>query len=229
MSQSVSGHLLSVALLGAGGGSRDLLDIFEASNQVQSTYNVLGYIVDPEYASMGQVFSGKPVLGGFDWLAQHVHEVQVICGLGASELRRRLIERAAELGAIFCSIIHPSVIHGSSFSVGQGTSIGAGCVITNNVHIGDHVQINVGCTISHDCILSDYGTLSPGTHIAGNVIVGEGCFVGIGAVSIEKVSLGHWSIIGAGSTIVNDVPPNTTVVGVPGKVIKTRPEGWHLA
>lgn len=220
--------VISLAIIGAGGGSRDLLEIFEACNQVQPSYEVLGYVVDSEYALPGQLFSGKPVLGGFDWLAAHAHEVQVICGLGAPELRRRLVERAKAIGATFCSVIHPSVVFSSSSSIGKGTSIAAGCILTNNTHVGDHVQINVGCTVSHDCILNDYVTLSPGVHLAGNITVDEGCFVGIGAVSIEKLTLGKWSIIGAGSTIVNDVPENTTVVGVPGKVIKTHPEGWHL-
>jgi acetyltransferase EpsM len=59
-------------------------------------------------------------------------------------------------------------------------------------------------------------------------LVGAGCYVGTGANIIEKKQLGEWSIIGAGSMIVEDVPANSTVVGVPGKVIKTSEEGWHL-
>jgi len=55
-----------------------------------------------------------------------------------------------------------------------------------------------------------------------------GCYVGTGANINGKIHIGEWSIIGAGSTIVKDVPPNTTVVGVPGQVIKTREPGWHL-
>jgi len=52
--------------------------------------------------------------------------------------------------------------------------------------------------------------------------------VGTGANIIEKKNIGKWSIIGAGCVVINDVPENTTMVGVPGKVIETREEGWYL-
>jgi len=41
--------------------------------------------------------------------------------------------------------------------------------------------------------------------------------------------VGEWSIVGAGAAVVKDVPPNVTVVGIPARVMRTRPEGWHLA
>lgn len=220
--------MIRIAIIGAGGGSRDVLEILEAINQEHLTYDILGFIVDPPYAQPGQEFCEKPVLGGFDWLSQHANEVQVICGVGASELRYQLIQRAKALGVRFCTAVHPSVILSKRVSIGEGTTINAGCVLTNQIQIGHHVQINVGCTISHDVMIQDYATLSPGVHLAGNVTVNEGCFIGIGAVSVEKKTLGTWSIIGAGSVIVDNVLPNTTVVGVPGKVIKSRTEGWHL-
>lgn len=216
-------HDKPVVLIGAGGGSRDLLDILEACGR-----EVVGYIVDPQFAPRETMVNGRPVLGGFDWLEQHADCVQVICGVGASEQRFRLIQRALALGATFCSVVHPTAILTSRVEIGEGSSIAAGCVLTNNIRIGKHVQINVACTISHDTVVEDFVTLSPGVHVAGNVILRTGCFLGIGANVIEKRTVGAWSIVGAGSTITKDVPPNTTVVGVPGRVIKTRPEGWHL-
>ncbi len=218
-----------VVILGAGGGSRDVLDIFDACNAIHPAYSVEGFIVDPEYATPGIQFNDKPVLGGFEWLAEHHHDVQAICGVGSPELRQRLIKRAEALGVTFCTVIHPSVQMTRWVRIGAGSSIAAGCVLTNQIKMGDHVQVNVGCTISHDVILENFVTLSPGVHIAGNVHVGEGCFIGIGASCIEKKRIGVWSVIGAGAVIIDNVPPNTTVVGVPGKVIKTHPEGWHLA
>jgi len=216
-----------VVILGAGGGSRDVLDIFDAQRQAGGHHTVLGFIVDPEFAKPGHFVNDRPVLGGFEWLAAHIEEVHVICGVGDPALRAKLIQRATALGARFCSVVHPSVIRTPYVTTGQGVSIGAGTIITNQVTIGDHVQINVACSLSHDVHIGSFVTLSPGVRLAGNVRVETGCFIGMGANVIERKTLGAWSIIGAGSTIISDVPPNTTVVGVPGKVIKTRPEGWH--
>jgi acetyltransferase EpsM len=77
-------------------------------------------------------------------------------------------------------------------------------------------------------VFEDFVTLAPGVHISGNVTLSQGCNVGTGANILEKINVGSWSTVGAGSTIVRDVPSNTTVVGVPGRVIKKREGGWHL-
>jgi hypothetical protein len=41
-----------VVILGAGGGSRDVLDIFDAQRQAGGHHTVLGFIVDPEFAEL---------------------------------------------------------------------------------------------------------------------------------------------------------------------------------
>lgn len=221
--------LKKVVIIGAGGFGRETLDIFDACNAVQPEYDVLGYIVQKEYSPAGVIINDKPVLGDFDWLEEHHLEVQVICGVGPPHHRLRLISMAEKIGCQFISIIHPSVIRTRWVSIGEGSIIAAGCILTNQICIGRHVQINLDCTIGHDALVSDFVTLSPGVHVSGNVTIGAGCSVGTGANIIEKLTLGEWSVIGAGSTLVSDVPANTTVVGVPGKVIKTHPEGWQLA
>jgi sugar O-acyltransferase (sialic acid O-acetyltransferase NeuD family) len=213
-----------VAIIGAGGFGREVLDIFEAEKE--STFEVLGFIVEPQFGSAGTIINDKPILGGFDWLERHASDVYVICGVGPSHHRKRLIELAQGVGARFCTIIHPSAILTRWVTIGTGVVITAGCVLTNQIKIGNHVHINLDCTVGHDVVINDYVTLSPGVHVSGNVTLGEGCLVGTGANIIEKLWLGEWSIIGAGSTIVKDVPANSTVVGIPGKVIKQREPGW---
>jgi sugar O-acyltransferase (sialic acid O-acetyltransferase NeuD family) len=184
--------------------------------------------VDPQYGSPGTVVNGKPVLGDFDWLGRHSSEVLAVCSVATPESRLRVVSRARKNGVRFCNAIHPSAILTRWVTVGEGVVIAAGCVLTNQIRIGDQVQINVNCTVSHDAVLGDFVTLAPGVHLTGLVTVSTGCYVGTGANVIDRLNVGEWSIVGAGSAIVRDVPPNTTVVGVPGRVIKTREAGWHL-
>jgi len=218
-----------IAIIGAGGFAREVLDIFEEINGRSPTYDVLGFIVDPVYGTPGTLVNDRPILGGFEWLADHRTEVSAVCGVGAPEHRRRLIARARETGVRFANVIHPSVITTRWNFLGEGSIIAAGCILTNRIRIGDHVQVNLDCTIGHDAVLENFVTLAPGVHVSGDVVLEEGCSLGTGSVVIEKKKIGAWSIVGAGSAIVQDVPKNTTVVGIPGKVIKTRPEGWHLS
>lgn len=216
-----------VVIIGAGGFAREVLDIFDDLNALTPAYEVLGFIVDPEYGNPGDMVNGKPILGGFGWLANNP-DVYCICGVGAPEHRFKLIERSRDVGARFCTVIHPSVIRSRWVEIGEGTVITAGCILTNQIKVGNHVHVNLGCTIGHDVVMNDFVTLAPGVHVSGNVVMEQGCYVGTGANIIEKKRIGSWSIVGAGSTITKDVPPNTTVVGVPGRIIKTRPEGWHM-
>ena len=217
-----------VVIIGAGGFGREVLDIFDACNVVKPEYDVLGFIVQKEYRTPGEIINGKPILGDFDWLEAHHSGILVTCAVGAPDDRSRLIQKASDLGCHFCNIIHPSAILTRWISLGEGIIITAGCILTNQIRIGNHVQINLDCTIGHDVVLEDFTTLAPGVHVSGNVTFGQGCYVGTGATIIEKKRLGEWSIVGSGSVVVDDVPKNSTVVGVPGKVIKTRSPGWHL-
>lgn len=217
-----------VVIIGAGGFAREILDILDAVNHVKASYDILGFIVDPQYAEQGTLVNDMPVLGGFEWLGSHRENVMAICGVGAPELRFRLVVRAKGLGVRFFSVTHPGAILTRWVSIGEGTIITAGCILTNRIQIGNHVHVNLDCTIGHDSVIEDFVTLSPGVHVSGNVLLGEGCNVGTGANIIEKKTVGAWSILGAGTTVTSDVPPNSTVVGVPGKVIKTRAGGWHM-
>jgi sugar O-acyltransferase (sialic acid O-acetyltransferase NeuD family) len=217
-----------VVIIGAGGFGRETLDIFDAWNSIQRDYEVLGFVVQPEYGVPGQIINDIPILGDFGWLETYSKDVWVTCAVGASHHRRRLVEQVSRLGCRFCNIVHPSVIKTRWTTLAEDIIIAAGCILTNQIRIGNHVHINLGCTIGHDVVIEDFVTLAPGVHVSGNVTLREGCYVGTGANIIEKKNVGEWSIIGAGSVIVEDVPSNSTVVGVPGSVIKTRSPGWHL-
>ncbi len=225
---TIRNYQKKIVIIGAGGFGREVLDIFDALNQEKNQVEVLGFIVQRQYAKAGTIVNGKPILGDFDWLEAHYGQVEVSCSVGAPQHRIRLIRRAKEIGCKFINAVHPSAIMTRWITLGEGVVVTAGCILTNNILIGNHVHINLSCTIGHDVVIKDFVTLSPGVHISGNIVIGEGSYIGTGANSIEKLSIGDWSVIGAGSTIVRDVPPNTTVVGVPGKIIKTMDQGWQF-
>ena len=217
-----------IAIIGAGGCARDVLDICDACNQVKKTYEVLGFIIDKQYGTPGTFINDRHILGDYGWLEKHANQVFVTCAVGAPQHRYKLIRRAQKLDCQFFNLIHPSAILTRWITLGEGVIITAGCILTNQIRLGSHVHINLGCTIAHNAVFEDFVTLAPGVHISGNVNLRNGCYIGTGANVIEKLNLGEWSVIGAGSTITRDIPPNTTVVGVPGKVIKTKASGWHL-
>jgi sugar O-acyltransferase (sialic acid O-acetyltransferase NeuD family) len=217
-----------VVLIGAGGHAREALDVVDALNEERRRYEPLGFVVEEGFAAPGTIVNGLPILGGFDWLGEHAAEVETVCAVGAPELRLRLAEKARRAGARFCNLIHPSVTLTRHVHFGKGVIVAAGVALTNQIRIGNHVHVNLHCTISHDCVVGDFAYLAPGARVTGKVTLGEGCYVGAGAVIGDGRTVGAWSTVGAGAVVVDDVPADATVVGVPARVIRTRPAGWHL-
>jgi sugar O-acyltransferase (sialic acid O-acetyltransferase NeuD family) len=217
----------SIVILGAGGMARDTLDVVEARIVDGADDEVLGFLVDPGFGIPGDLVNGKPILGDLNWLRDH-RDVEVVCAIGAPPDRKRLVERAAEFGVKFCTLVHPRAVMTRRVVLGDGVVVTAGVVLSNNIEIGDHAILNLSCTIGHDARIGPLVTVAPGAHLNGNVSVGTGTYIGTGAGVIEKTNIGSWAVVGVSAGVVRDVPNNATVIGNPARVLLTRDEGWHL-
>lgn len=111
--------------------------------------------------------------------------------------------------------IHPAV------KIGYGVFIdhGMGVVIGETAEIGNNVTIYQNVTLGGTG--KERGKRHP--TIRDNVIIYAGAKI-LGAITIES-----GCIIGAQSVVLKDVPKNSTVVGVPGKIIKTAGEKVNLS
>ena len=215
-------------IYGAGGFARELLELVRDVNADSPRWNVAGFLSDDPSAK-GSAINDLPVLGGREVLHERSRRYHVAFGIGTPAVRQRLFAdlRADVLG--FPTIIHPNVTRSSFVTFGVGVLVTAGNILTANIAVGNFALINLACTIGHDCQIRDFVTLSPGVNVSGNVRLGEGCDIGTGTVFVQGVSVGEWSVVGAGAVVTRDIPSNCTAVGVPAKVIKERPVGWHLA
>jgi acetyltransferase-like isoleucine patch superfamily enzyme len=54
------------------------------------------------------------------------------------------------------------------------------------------------------------------------VVIEHDCWLGVNAVILKGVRIGHHSIVGANAVVTRDVPPCSTVVGVPGQILRQR-------
>ena len=104
--------------------------------------------------------------------------------------------------------IHPGAKIGKRFVIDHGT----GVVIGETTEIGDDVTIYHGVTLGGTTW--NKGKRHP--TIKDNVVIGTGAKV------LGNITIGENVRIGANSVIFRDVPDNTTVVGVPGKIVVTK-------
>ena len=102
--------------------------------------------------------------------------------------------------------IHPAVKIGKRFFIDHGT----GVVIGETAEIGDDVTIYQGVTLGGTG--KDTGKRHP--------TIGNNVMIGSGAKILGPVKIGDNSKIAAGAVVLNDIPPNSTAVGVPAKVVR---------
>jgi serine O-acetyltransferase len=102
--------------------------------------------------------------------------------------------------------IHPGAKIGRRFFIDHGM----GVVIGETAEIGDDV------TIYHQVTLGGTSTKKGKRHPT----IGNNVVIGAGAKILGPVKIGDNCKIGANSVVIKDVPPNSTVVGIPGKVVK---------
>lgn len=102
--------------------------------------------------------------------------------------------------------IHPGA------TIGKGLFIdhGHGVVIGETAVVGDNVTLYQGVTLGGTG--KETGKRHP--------TVGDNVMISAGAKILGSFTIGENSKIGAGSVVLSEVPPNSTVVGVPGRVVK---------
>jgi serine O-acetyltransferase len=112
----------------------------------------------------------------------------------------------SQISRFFTGIeIHPGAKIGRRFFIDHGM----GVVIGETCEIGDNVTVYQGVTLGGTG--KEKGKRHP--TIKDNVLIAAGAKV------LGSITIGENSKIGAGSVVLHDVPPNSTVVGIPGRIV----------
>jgi serine O-acetyltransferase len=102
--------------------------------------------------------------------------------------------------------IHPAAKIGGALFIDHGT----GVVVGETAEIGENVTLYQGVTLGG----TGFATGKRHPTVQDNVTIGSG------AKLLGPITVGHGAKIGANSVVITDVPPNATVVGVPGHVVR---------
>jgi serine O-acetyltransferase len=120
--------------------------------------------------------------------------------------RHGLARWFSQIARFFTGIeIHPGATIGDRFFIDHGM----GVVIGETSIIGDDVTLYQGVTLGGTG--KERGKRHP--------TLEDRVVVGVGAAVLGNITIGEGSRVGGGAVVVNDVPPNSTVVGIPGRVI----------
>lgn len=146
---------------------------------------------------------------------------RVVVGIGDPAARKRAVEKLPG-NTEFTSIIHPSVVMSQWVTIGTGSVITAGTILTCHVEIGKHAHLNLHTTIGHDCIIGDFFTTTPATNISGNCNFGECVYLGTNSATRQGVSICSNVTVGMGGIVVKDIVEPGVYVGSPAKMMEKK-------
>lgn len=134
-------------------------------------------------------------------------------------LHYRLAHKLYEKGHYFWARwISQRAVRKTGIEIHPGAKIGKGLFIDhgNGVIIGETTIIGDNCTLYQGVTLGGTGK----EHGKRHPTLGNNVMVSAGAKVLGSFTIGDNSKIGSGSVVLNEVPPNSTVVGVPGRVVR---------
>lgn len=190
----------AVVVLCAGGHGQDIAAILKDAGQ-----SFAGYLDDN--------VDGPDILGPcFDL---HLYDRYLI-GHNNSRIREQLDRPHGAATAI-----HPSAAVHFTLQALPGVVIGQHTTIGPKTRLGRHSHVNGNVFITRAQI-GDFVTIGPGATICGDVTIGAGAQIGAGAVISNLACIGPRATIGAGTVLLprQNIPPNSTWVGVPARRIK---------
>lgn len=200
-------------ILGDGVHGAEMAEIVERVNHASPTWNLLGFI-SPHGRDIGTERNGYRVLGGPDALA----DFPDACLIPDNEWPRTLPIPHERL----ISLIDPSAFVSRTAQIGRGCVLYPNSFIGLNASLGNSVFCLSGCIINHDCVLEDRVVLASSVTLAGSVHVEPGCYLGQSCTVRQHLRIGRGSLIGMGAVVIRDVPPDSVIIGNPGRSKENR-------
>ena len=140
----------------------------------------------------------------------------VIVAIGDNQTRKALHDKAVDLGfSVKNFIANENTWFGRS--LGSGSMVFEGAIVTNDVVIGNSTIVNSGAIIEHDCVIGDYCHIAPGAVVSGGCFVGNNVLIGANATILPGLTIVDNVIIGAGAVVTSSIMHEGVFVGVPAK------------
>ena len=167
-------------------------------------------------------FKDKPLINSSNWV-QELKELnikRVLVTTHDPHHRFKEINQARTNGIELINAIHPTSHIMEDVIIGDNVILHARAFIGYRAEVCSGTIIDTNAQVDHHNVIKECVTLDPGVVTAGNVTIGRFTQVHTGTIIINRKRIGENSILGAGTVIIDDVPDNVTVVGVPGRVMK---------
>ncbi len=192
-------------------------------------YNILGFLNDviPIDSEIGK-YNKIPVIGTTKDIDKYLEDENNLffiayVGMQNEEEVFRKIEAFNIPSHRFATLIHPSAIIPKGYcSIGNGVLMAPLAQLSPDTTIEDNCILLPNSFVGHDSTLRRFAHIASNAVVGANVDVGRAVHVGTNATIREKIKIGDFSLIGSGSVVLNEVEPNSIVVGNPAKLLRKK-------
>jgi sugar O-acyltransferase (sialic acid O-acetyltransferase NeuD family) len=169
---------------------------------------------------------GIPIIAEKEYFATPLTHKGIVA-VGDNALREKIVGTIMTTKADFefVNAVHPRAIVSPFAKIGVGCVLLAGAIVNPDARLGNHVSLYTNAIVEHDDAIDDYVTLAPAAGLGGHVSVGARSFIGLGATVNHGLVLGCDVVVGAGTAVIENASDGSVVMGVPGKIVRTRQKG----
>lgn len=207
-----------IAIYGAGGFGREVACLLNKINEVEPTWELVGFF-DDGIEKGTQVSHFGEVLGGIDELNAWPPELSIAITIGSPKIVQTLVSKITNQHIQFPNIIAPTVYFADkeTFKIGKGNIIQKHCSFSCNVTIGDFNVMDGADVFGHDDVVGSFNTFMPAMRISGEVTIGDGNFFGVGSIILQQIKIGNSIRLGAGSVLMRKPKDGCLYMGNPAK------------
>ena len=210
-----------IIICGAGGFGREVACLIKRINQVEPTWNLLGF-TDPDEKLWGTSNEYGKVLGDDSIINQWKSPVSVAISVGNPKLVRKIAESIENTKVEFPNLIDPAtqIMDKDNYQLGKGNIFTVGCIISIAVKIGDFNTFNCNVDLGHDDEIGSFNSFMPNVNISGGVKIGDGNFFGVKSTVLQYLKVGNDVTIGANSLVLRNTKDGFLYMGSPAKKIE---------
>lgn len=206
---------LDVAIIGAGGFGREVLQYSLDAQAAGWPHRVVGF-VDDRSDVLEQFDVPVSVLGGLADLGT-IDVRAFIIAVGDPALRHSVADAVDDVSGILVSLIHPSAYVAPTAQIGPGTLLCPYTLIAVDSIVGSNVAVNVYASIGHDSRIGEHCMISPYSAVTGAVSLGSESFLGTHCTIAPGTTIGRRSKVSAGSTVTRDAEAGSLLAGNPAR------------
>jgi acetyltransferase EpsM len=202
-------------LIGGGGFAKEVAEIAELND-----HTVVGYVA----SAPGTIH--YPYLGTMERLRELRDHFDIVAIAFGAVDRRSAASRAAVVNWVIDEqfpakpLVSPRAIRARGASVGDGTVVAHGAVLSVDCAIGAFSIVNTNAIVGHDARVGSNVTLAPAAFVGGDASIDDNTLMGPGTIVLEGRTVGRNVVVGMGATVARDVPPRSTVMPVRARVVR---------